>query len=88
MATGTSQTLFKVFGYGWPPGLPLTLSLTHQGAVPRSQVISADLMGNFDYEINLDHRVFAHGLPPGIYYVTVAAPRAPTATASFIVRRG
>jgi serine/threonine protein kinase len=85
--TGNSLTQFNVYGYGWPPGVPLTVTLSHPGAETRSQIIYADRMNNFNYEINLNHEFFAHGLPPGDYRVMVAAPQGPVATAYFTVQR-
>lgn len=87
LKTGNSQAQFKVYGYGWPPGRPLNFTLAQAGDAPKSRVIYADLKGNFNYGINLEHEFFAHGIPPGRYHVTVALPQGPEAAAYFTVQR-
>ncbi len=84
--TGSSRTIFKAYGYGWPPGQPLTLTLIRAGAEHGSQQLSADPNGNFNDWINLDHPFFPGGLPQGSYRVVVAGPSGIQAAASFTVR--
>jgi serine/threonine protein kinase len=84
--TGSSRTIFKVYGYGWPPGQPLTLTLMRAGADLRPQPLAADPHGNFNYWINVDHQFFADGLPSGSYRVEVAGPSGLLAATTFTVR--
>jgi serine/threonine protein kinase len=84
--TGSSRTIFRAYGYGWPPGRPLTLTLMHAGATDGSQQLSADPNGNFNDWINLDHTFVHGGLPQGSYLVVVSGPSGIHAAASFTVR--
>jgi hypothetical protein len=85
--TGSSRTIFKAYGYGWPPGGPLTLTLMHAGADDGSQQLSADPNGNFNDWINLDHTFVHGGLPQGSYRVVVTGVSGIHAAASFTVRQ-
>jgi hypothetical protein len=84
--TGSSRTIFKVYGYGWPPGQPLTLTLMRAGADLQPQPLAADAHGNFNYWINVDHQFFADGLPSGSYRVEVAGPSGVLAATTFTVQ--
>jgi serine/threonine protein kinase len=81
---GINNTVFVVHGTKWPPGQPLTLQL--YGTKTPIQRISADLYGNFTYEINRRHEFFRGPLPAGTYHLVVAGPYdRPLVTASFSV---
>jgi hypothetical protein len=89
-STGDSQTIFLMRGGGWPPGVPLTVTLagTVKGTSRTSpEHPSADRAGNFSYAINQDGKLFPGGLPAGGYTVQLSGPDGSVASASFTVSR-
>lgn len=83
---GGSQTLFAVSGTGWPPRIPLTLTLSNGRASGESMPFFSNRAGRFRYVINQGYRLFPAGLPPGTYQVVVTGPRGPRAVTSFMVQ--
>jgi serine/threonine protein kinase len=84
--TGSGHRTFKVYGYGWPPGVRLLLTLTRAGSGSRSEPLPVDTRGNFNYWINVDYQIYRRGLAAGSYRVVVSGPLGIAATANFTVQ--
>jgi hypothetical protein len=80
---GDGYTVFVIYGQGWPPGRPVTVSLTGVGASPERPI--ADSLGTFSYAINQNHEFYPGGLPLGTYHVLVTGANGKRATARFVV---
>jgi hypothetical protein len=60
--SGDQETMFVVYGRGWPPGTVVTISL---GRRPSKFTVTADRAGAFNYTINQSHEFYPAALPPG-----------------------
>ncbi|MFL6130580.1 MAG: hypothetical protein ACJ73E_16155, partial [Mycobacteriales bacterium] len=80
---GDGDTTFVVYGRGWAPGIPVTVTLIGHPSSPDRPVV--DRAGAFNYTVNQRHEFFPGRLPVATHTVVVTAPGGRTEQVSFQV---